>query len=197
MRDPVCGMLVDPHTAQHRHQHEGRTYYFCSGDCLAKFKADPAKYLDKSTKSAPSVPEGTIYTCPMHPQIRQVGPGSCPICGMALEPVVATAEAGPNAELIDMSRRFWIGLILSLPVVALEMGGHLTGLNHYVGQTTSNWVQMVLATPVVLWAGWPFFVRGWNSIVTRNLNMFTLIAMGTGVAWIYSMVATLAPGCSR
>ena len=194
VRDPVCGMLVDPHTAQHRHQHEGRTYYFCSGDCLAKFKADPAKYLDKSTKSAPSVPEGTIYTCPMHPQIRQVGPGSCPICGMALEPVVATAEAGPNAELIDMSRRFWIGLVLSLPVVALEMGGHLTGLNHYVGQTTSNWVQMVLATPVVLWAGWPFFVRGWNSIVTRNLNMFTLIAMGTGVAWIYSMVATLAPG---
>ena len=194
VRDPVCGMLVDPHTAQHRHQHEGRTYYFCSGGCLAKFKADPAKYLDKSTKSAPSVPEGTIYTCPMHPQIRQVGPGSCPICGMALEPVVAPAEASPNAELIDMSRRFWIGLVLSLPVVALEMGGHLTGLNHYVGQITSNWVQMVLATPVVLWAGWPFFVRGWNSIITRNLNMFTLIAMGTGVAWIYSMVATLAPG---
>jgi Cu+-exporting ATPase len=194
VRDPVCGMLVDPHTAQHRHQHEGRTYYFCSGGCLEKFKADPAKYLDISTKSAPSIPEGTIYTCPMHPQIRQVGPGSCPICGMALEPVVATVEAGPNAELIDMSRRFWIGLVLSLPVVALEMGGHLTGLNHYVGQTTSNWIQMVLATPVVLWAGWPFFVRGWNSIVTRNLNMFTLIAMGTGVAWIYSMVATLAPG---
>jgi len=187
-------MLVDPHTAQHRHQHEGRAYYFCSGGCLAKFKADPTKYLDKSAKSAPSVPEGTIYTCPMHPQIRQVGPGSCPICGMALEPVVATAEAGPNAELTDMSRRFWIGLVVSLPVVALEMGGHLTGLNHYVSQTTSNWVQMVLATPVVLWAGWPFFVRGWNSIITRNLNMFTLIAMGTGVAWVYSMVATLAPG---
>ena len=130
----------------------------------------------------------------MHPQIRQVGPGSCPICGMALEPVVATAEAGPNVELIDMSRRFWVGLVLSLPVVALEMGGHLTDLNHYVSQTTSNWIQMVLATPVVLWAGWPFFVRGWNSIVRRNLNMFTLIAMGTGVAWIYSMVATLAPG---
>ena len=193
-RDPVCGMLVDPHSAQHRHQHEGRTYYFCSGGCLAKFKADPAKYLDKSTKSEPNVPEGTVYTCPMHPQIRQVGPGSCPICGMALEPVVATAEAGPNEELIDMSRRFWVGLVLSLPVVALEMGGHLTGLNHYVSQTTSNWTQMILATPVVLWAGWPFFVRGWNSIVTRNLNMFTLIGMGTGVAWIYSMVATLAPG---
>jgi P-type Cu+ transporter len=193
VRDPVCGMLVDPHTTQHRHQHEGRTYYFCSAGCLAKFKAEPAKYLG-DTKPAASLPEGTIYTCPMHPQIRQVGPGSCPICGMALEPVVAIAEAGPNAELIDMSRRFWIGLALSLPVVALEMGGHLTGLNHYIGQTTSNWLQMILATPVVLWAGWPFFVRGWNSIITRNLNMFTLIAMGTGVAWVYSMVATLAPG---
>jgi Cu+-exporting ATPase len=194
VRDPVCGMLVDPHTTQHRHLHEGRTYYFCSGGCLAKFKADPAKYLDKATQSAPAVPEGTIYTCPMHPEIRQVGPGSCPICGMALEPVVATAEAGPNVELIDMSRRFWIGLVLSLPVVALEMGGHLIGLSHYVSQTTSNWIQLVLATPVVLWAGWPFFVRGWNSLLTRNLNMFTLIAMGTGVAWVYSMVATLAPG---
>jgi P-type Cu+ transporter len=192
VRDPVCGMLVDPHTAKHRHQHEGRAYYFCSGGCRAKFQVDPAKYLGNA-KPAPSVPEGTIYTCPMHPQIRQVGPGSCPICGMALEPVLATADAGPNAELIDMSRRFWIGLVLSLPVVALEMGGHLTGLNHYVSQTTSNWLQMILATPVVLWAGWPFFVRGWSSIVTRNLNMFTLIAMGTGVAWIYSMVATFAP----
>jgi Cu+-exporting ATPase len=195
VRDPVCGMLVDPHTAKHRHQHEGRTYYFCSGGCLAKFKAEPVKYLgDAAQTDAAIVPEGTIYTCPMHPQIRQVGPGSCPICGMALEPVVATADAGPNAELADMNRRFWTGLVLSLPVVALEMGGHLTGLNHYVGQTTSNWIQMILATPVVLWCGWPFFVRGWNSIVTRNLNMFTLIAMGTGVAWIYSMVATLAPG---
>src|SRR4051794_14492762 len=194
VRDPVCGMLVDPHTAKYRHQHDGRTYYFCSGGCLAKFKAEPVKYLgDAAQTEAAIVPEGTIYTCPMHPQIRQVGPGSCPICGMALEPVVATPDAGPNAELADMNRRFWTGLVLSLPVVALEMGGHLTGLSHYVGQTTSNWIQMILATPVVLWCGWPFFVRGWNSIVTRNLNMFTLIAMGTGVAWIYSMVATLAP----
>ena len=194
VRDPVCRMIVDPHTAQFRHQHLGGTYYFCSAGCLDKFKADPARYLGDAPESAPSLPEGTIYTCPMHPQIRQVGPGSCPICGMALEPVLATAEAGPNAELVDMTRRFWIGLVLSLPVVALEMGGHLTGLNHYLGQTTSNWLQMVLATPVVLWGGWPFFVRGWNSILTRNLNMFTLIAMGTGVAWIYSIVATLAPG---
>ena len=193
VRDPVCGMLVDPHTTQHRHQHEGRTYYFCSGGCRSKFAAEPTKYLTKSSKSVENIPEGAIYTCPMHPQIRQVGPGSCPICGMALEPVLATAEAGPNAELIDMSRRFWIGLILSLPVVALEMGGHLTGLLHYVSQTTSNWLQMILATPVVLWGGWPFFVRGWNSLITRNLNMFTLIAMGTGVAWVYSVIATLAP----
>ncbi len=195
VRDPVCGMLVDPHVTQHRHQHEGRTYYFCSGGCRAKFIAEPQKYLSKASPqtSPPGVPDGTIYTCPMHPQIRQVGPGSCPICGMALEPVLATAEAGPNAELIDMTRRFWIGLVLSIPVVALEMGGHLTGLSHYLSQPTSNWIQMILATPVVLWAGWPFFVRGWTSVITRNLNMFTLIAMGTGVAWVYSVVATLAP----
>src|SRR5471032_2549992 len=139
--------------------HDGRPYYFCGSRCLAKFTADPARYL-KPAEERPAPPasaSGTIFTCPMHPQIRQVGPGSCPICGMALEPAVATAEAGPNAELIDMSRRFWIGLVLSLPVFALEMGGHLVGLGHYVSQTTSNWIQMVLATPVVLWAGWPFF----------------------------------------
>ena len=140
------------------------------------------------------MPEGTIYTCPMHPEIRQVGPGSCPICGMALEPVTVTAETGPNPELVDMTRRFWIGVVLAVPVVALEMGGHLTNLHMLLGQQLSNWLQLVLATPVVLWAGWPFFVRGWNSVVTRNLNMFTLIALGTGVAWLYSVVATVAPG---
>src|SRR6266566_910792 len=138
------------------------------------------------------VPAGTIYTCPMHPQIRQVGPGHCPICGMALEPDLA-APAGPNPELADMTRRFRVGLVLALPVVALEMGGHLTNLHMLLGQNVSNWVQLVIATPVVLWAGWPFFVRGWRSILTRNLNMFTLIAMGTGVAWVYSVIATLAP----
>ena len=194
IRDPVCGMVVDPHSTPHRHQHGGRTFYFCSNGCLAKFSVVPDKYLNKTTQESQPVPEGTIYTCPMHPEIRQVGPGSCPICGMALEPVLASVEAAPNAELIDMNRRFWIGLVLSLPVVALEMGGHLTGLNHYIGQTTSNWFQLILATPVVLWAGWPFFVRGWNSVVSRNLNMFTLIAMGTGVAWLYSVVATVLPG---
>ena len=139
------------------------------------------------------MPEGTIYTCPMHPEIRQVGPGSCPICGMALEPVMVTADAGANPELADMTRRFWIGLVLAAPVVVLEMGGHLTNLHMLLGQQLSNWLQLLLATPVVLWAGWPFFVRGWNSLVTRNLNMFTLIALGTGVAWLYSVVATAAP----
>ena len=195
VRDPVCGMMVDPHTARHRYDHGGRTYYFCSAGCQAKFAADPPKFLaPQQEEAAKAVPEGTIYTCPMHPQIRQVGPGVCPICGMALEPELVSAETGPNPELADMSRRFWIGLVLTVPVFALEMGGHLTGLSHIIGQRTSNWIQMILATPVVLWAGWPFFVRGWRSLVTRNLNMFTLIAMGTGVAWLYSMVATLAPG---
>src|SRR6266436_2729684 len=141
-----------------------------------------------------SVPEGTIYTCPMHPQVKQIGPGFCPICGMALEPELASAEAAPNPELADMRRRFWVGLVLTLPVLALEMGGHLTNLHVLLGRNSSNWVQFAFATPVVLWAGWPFFVRGWQSLLTRNLNMFTLIAMGIGVAWLYSVVAILLPG---
>jgi Cu+-exporting ATPase len=193
--DPVCGMSVDPHTAKQRAEHAGRTYYFCSPGCRTKFLENPAKYLNKDTKApAEPVPEGTIYTCPMHPEIRQVGPGSCPICGMALEPVLAGAETGPNPELIDMTRRFWIGLVLTLPVFALEMGNHFFGIHGVISKQSSNWIQLVLATPVVLWAGWPFFVRGWQSLLTRNLNMFTLIAMGTGVAWAYSIIATLLPG---
>jgi len=187
-------MSVDPHTAKHRHTHEGHTYYFCNPRCREKFIADPMKYLapDEAPPPAP-VPAGTIYTCPMHPEIRQEGPGSCPICGMALEPEIATADTGPNPELIDMTRRFWIGLALTLPVFVLEMGGHLIDLHQWIGQQTSNWIQLALATPVVLWAGWPFFERGWASIRTRNLNMFTLIAIGTGVAWLYSIVGTLWP----
>lgn len=141
----------------------------------------------------PSHAADVIYTCPMHPQIRQIGPGNCPICGMTLEPLVASNGAEPNAELIDMTKRFWAGLALTVPVLALEMGGHFFNLHHLIAPQASNWTQLVLATPVVLWAGWPFFVRGEQSLVTRNLNMFTLIAMGTGVAWIYSVVATLAP----
>ena len=193
--DPVCGMTVDPQTTAHRHSLEGRTWYFCSAGCRAKFADDPVKYLgaEASTPQPALVPEGTTYTCPMHPEIRRAGPGSCPICGMALEPVLATAEAGPNPELADMTRRFWMGLSLSIPVVMLEMSGHVLDLHSLLGQTISNWVQFVIATPVVLGAGWPFFVRGWQSVVTRNLNMFTLIAMGTGVAWAYSTVATLVP----
>jgi Cu+-exporting ATPase len=193
VKDPVCGMSVDPATAKHTADYRGHPYYFCSAGCKAKFIADPQKYLH-GAKSAEPVPEGTIYTCPMHPQIRQVGPGNCPICGMALEPLVATAELGPNPELVDMTRRFWIGGALALPAVVLEMGGHLAGPHNWIDPALSNWIQFVFATPVVLWAGWPFFVRGWQSLVTRNLNMFTLIAMGTGVAYVYSVVATLAPG---
>ena len=196
VKDPVCGMMVDPHATQHKAEHAGRPYYFCSAGCRAKFLAEPERYLDPAAAAAKAepVPEGTIYTCPMHPEIRQVGPGSCPICGMALEPVLVSLEAEPNLELIDMRRRFWIGLVLTIPVFLLEMGGHLLGLDHLVSQRSSNWIQLIFATPVVLWAGWPFFQRGWQSLVTRNLNMFTLIAMGTGAAWIYSVVATLAPG---
>jgi P-type Cu+ transporter len=146
-------------------------------------------------KSSPPPPaEGVIFTCPMHLQIRQVGPGVCPICGMALEPELPAADVAPNPEVAEMTRRFWVGLVLAVPVLALEMGGHLANLHALLGQNWSNWLQFVFATPVVLWAGWPFFVRGWQSLVTRNLNMFTLIAMGIGVAWLYSVIAILLPG---
>jgi P-type Cu+ transporter len=192
-KDPVCGMNVDPGSAKHSAERSGRIYYFCSQGCKTKFVADPVSFIGEKPKPPAQAPEGAIYTCPMHPEIRQTGPGSCPICGMALEPVVAIADSGPNPELAGMTRRFWIALALSLPVVALEMGGHLFDLHMLISQKTSNWVQFVLATPVVLWAGWPFFERGARSLATRNLNMFTLIAMGTGVAWAYSAAATLAP----
>jgi Cu+-exporting ATPase len=193
-RDPVCGMLVDPRTTPYRQQHAGRPYFFCSAGCQSKFLDNPTKYLARSELTAPpAAPEGTIYTCPMHPQIRQVGPGFCPICGMALEPDLVTATSGPNPELADMTRRFWLGLVLALPVVILEMGGHFANLHMIIGAQWSNWLQFLFATPVVLWAGWPFFVRGWQSLLTRNLNMFTLIAMGTGVAWLYSVIAVLLP----
>jgi Cu+-exporting ATPase len=193
--DPVCGMKVDPHRTKHRAQYGGRTYYFCSEGCRNKFAAAPEQYLGSSLNEGapPPVPEGTMYTCPMHPEIRQVGPGSCPICGMALEPLLATTDTIPNPELADMSRRFWIGLVLTLPVVILEMGRHVLGLEHIIQQQTSNWLQLVLATPVVLWCGRPLLQRGWQSLVKRHLNMFTLIALGTGVAWLYSMIGTILP----
>jgi Cu+-exporting ATPase len=191
-KDPVCGMTVDPQRAQHRAIHSGIDYFFCSSGCRTKFEADPARYLTAEERPPKPAATGTIYTCPMHPQIRHPGPGSCPICGMALEPEVATADAGLSPERVDMERRLWIGLALAAPVVVLEMGGHIAGL-HLVPPALSTWIQFALATPAVLWAGWPFFVRAAQSLRTRNLNMFTLIALGTGVAWLYSVVATLAP----
>src|SRR5215213_785045 len=166
--DPVCGMTVHPHTAKHRHEHKGHTYYFCSAGCRTKFAADAAKYLENDQRAAEPMPEGTIYTCPMHPEIRQVGPGSCPICGMALEPEIASADTGPNPELADMSRRFWIGTALTVPIVVLEMGAHIVGAHSWIDQTLSNWLQFAFATPVVLWTGWPFFLRGWQSVITRK-----------------------------
>jgi Cu+-exporting ATPase len=154
--------------------------------------AGPERHLGSKQAAAEMVSE-TIYTCPMHPEIRQLGPGFCPICGMALEPVTGTPESGSSEELVDMTRRFWISFALTLPVFALEMGGHLTGLMMLIGRPMSNWIQFALATPVVLWGGWPFFARGWASLRTAKLNMFTLIAMGVGVAWVYSLVAVLVP----
>ena len=191
--DPVCGMTVDPATAKHRFAYKHHDYFFCCAGCRTKFEADPEKYLaPKSAAPEEKMPEGTIYICPMHLEIRQVGPGSCPICGMALEPETVSLDDAPDPELIDMTRRFWIALALTLPVFVIEMSAHLGGM-HLLSPQVANWVSFALATPVVLWAGWPFFQRGWQSVKTRNLNMFTLIAMGTGVAYAYSAVATLTP----
>jgi P-type Cu+ transporter len=191
--DPVCGMTVDPATTPYHHTYGQRVFHFCAEGCRRKFAADPVRYLDPASAAPmPQAPPGTIYTCPMHPEVRQVGPGSCPICGMALEPAEITAEAPPNPELIDMRRRFWIALVLALPVVVLHMGGH--ALHGVVPPGIGGWVQFALASPVVLWAGAPFFARGWTSVKTRHFNMFTLIALGTGAAWLYSVVALFMPG---
>ena len=194
VKDPVCGMSVDPETARHHVEAQGATVYFCSARCLGKFVADPGAYQAKPEPPRAAASGGALYTCPMHPQIRQVGPGVCPICGMALEPVTVTADSGPNPELADMTRRFWVGLALALPVFVLEMGAHVMGHGRWVPAQISSWIQFALSTPVVLWAGWPFFTRGWTSLVTRKLNMFTLIAMGVGVAYGYSLFGVFAPG---
>lgn len=197
VKDPVCGMTVDPAATPHRAEHEGTTYHFCSPGCRGRFLAAPAQYLHAKQAPPPAqaATPGAIWTCPMHPQVRRPRPGSCHICGMALEPETPGAEPASNPELADFTRRLRTGLVLTLPVILLEMGGHMTGMLHLLGgPRVSNWLQLLLATPVVLWAGWPFFERGWASLVNRSLNMFTLIALGTGVAWAFSVVATVAPG---
>ncbi len=197
--DPVCGMKVDPSSGKHVAELDGTTFHFCSAGCRGKFTADPRKYLRRADPDAPAEPPpppGTIFTCPMHPEVRQEGPGSCPKCGMALEPETPRLETGPDPELVDMRRRFRIGLALAAPLVLLDMGTHVPwlGLHASITDRVSAWVQFALATPVVLWAGWPFFERAWASVVNASLNMFSLVALGTGAAYLYSAVATVAPG---
>ena len=183
MKDPVCGMDVEPADAAGGHaEYRGTTYWFCNPVCREKFVADPSRYLEP--RPAKDTADSRPYTCPMHPEVRWVGPGSCPKCGMALEPVdVAAADEAPSAELTDMSRRFWVSLVLTIPVFALAMADVVAPrAAEWLGPGTRLWIQLILTAPVVLWGGWPFFVRGVQSIVTRHLNMFTLIAIGTGAA---------------
>ncbi|MBN9498943.1 MAG: heavy metal translocating P-type ATPase [Alphaproteobacteria bacterium] len=193
-KDPVCGMRVDPATAKHRSETPTGPRFFCSTACKTKFDADPKRYA-AGGPPPPATPstDATVYTCPMHPQVRRDAPGSCPICGMALEPLVPEGGDTPSPELTDFTRRFWVGTALTIPVVALEMGGHFAALHQALGQQNGNYLQGILGTPVVLWTGWPLLRRGWDSVVNRSLNMFTLIAMGIGIALLYSLVAALAP----
>ena len=204
-KDPVCGMTVKE-TTPHTCEHEGQRYFFCGARCLEKFRTEPDKYLkplqDHAVLDVPShaarpqpAGEGAVYTCPMHPEVRQSGPGSCPLCGMALEPRTITTEAEVNPELVDMSRRFRISLILTIPLFFLAMADMLPSqpVQHVLSSPLLPWVELILATPVVLWGGWPFFQRGWASVFNRSLNMFTLIAIGTGAAYVYSVAATLFP----
>ena len=235
VRDPVCGMEVDPDKARYTLDHGGVTYLFCCGGCQTAFARDPKQFLESQEPATPPPPAPAVtayvcpmcpdvresspvacpscgmaleaevavesfakleYTCPMHPEIVQDGPGSCPICGMALEPRTVTVMEPPNPELVDMTRRFWIGAALGLPVVALAMAEMLLGarVDDLIGRVTSNWVQLIFATPVVVWAGRPFFERCWASFVNRSLNMFTLVGLGVGSAFLYSVVATVVPG---
>ncbi|MEC7931422.1 MAG: heavy metal-binding domain-containing protein, partial [Pseudomonadota bacterium] len=194
--DPVCGMEVEIEGAAHVAEHEGTRHYFCSGRCHDKFLADPDLYLSgRHLDAVEDVREGTIYTCPMHPEIRQPGPGSCPICGMALEPETISLDEGPDPELVDMRRRFWVSALLTLPLFIYAMGDMVPGIcfDRLIAPESAQWAQLLLASPVVLWGAWPFFVRAWQSLRTRNLNMFTLIGFGVAIAYLFSLVATLAP----
>jgi len=197
VKDPVCGMNIDPANARGgSFAYKGDTYYFCSESCLKKFSIDPSKYLKKEEKSQPANDTRT-YTCPMHPEIRQQGPGSCPLCGMALEPLEVSAEDdGPNPELVGMSKRFKVSAFFSVPLLLIAMSEMIPGINlaHRMSSTVYAWLQFALATPVVLWAGKPIFERAWQSVINRSLNMFTLIGLGTAVAYLFSVVGTMAPG---
>ncbi|NIM42813.1 MAG: heavy metal translocating P-type ATPase [Hydrogenophaga sp.] len=200
LKDPVCGMKVDESSSFHV-EHNGRPYYFCSSKCLSRFSAEPAKYVgpvasptadaQQAEQDVPPPTDGTIYTCPMHPEIRRDAPGACPICGMSLEPLIPELEADDNPELRDFARRFWWTLPLTAAVFVLGMFGHRL---QWFDMVTQSWIELVLSIPIVLWAGWPFFARGWQSLSNRSPNMWTLIALGTGAAFVYSVIATVAPG---
>jgi len=194
----VCGMTIDPAKAKHRAEHAGHSYFFCSAKCREKFAAEPARYVSSAPAGAAARTAAgeVLWTCPMHPQIVREEPGNCPICGMTLEPMTPAAGEAVNPELRDMRRRFWVGVALSVPLLAIATAEHFdqAALDALVSPRLLVWVQLILGTPAVLWGGWPFFQRGWASLVTRRLNMFTLIALGTGVAYVYSLVAALAPG---
>ncbi|KQV70275.1 heavy metal translocating P-type ATPase [Rhizobium sp. Root1220] len=195
-KDPVCGMSVDRSTAAHFLKHGGEKFYFCSASCQAKFEAEPEAYLHGSKPAAKPVPKGTLYTCPMHPEVISDHPGDCPKCGMALEPMgVPPSDEGPNPELLDFTRRLWVSAVLSVPLLALTMAPMVgLPLRDIIGEELSTWIELLLATPVVLWAALPFFRRAWKSVVNRSPNMWTLIGLGVGTAYIYSLVATIAPG---
>ena len=195
LKDPVCGMTVTPESPHHT-DHEGHSYYFCAARCREKFEADPERYLGARSEPEPA-PPGTVYTCPMHPEVEQMGPGSCPKCGMALEPETFTLEEGPDPELVDMRRRFIFALVLGVPLVAIAMLDMLPSqpISRILpGERTRVWVELALATPICTYAAWPFYVRAWQSLVNRSLNMFTLIGLGVLVAYGYSLIAAIAPG---
>ena len=198
VKDPVCGMTVPLDAGKPSLEHAGETYHFCSSKCHVKFAADPPHFISGAHKEQKvELPKGSQYTCPMHPEIIRDEPGECPKCGMALEPMgIPADDQGPNPELVDFKRRFWVGVVLTVPLLVLTMGPFvgLGFVRDILGERTTLWLELILGSPVILWAGWPFFLRGVKSVINRSLNMFTLIAMGIGAAYLFSVVAVLAPG---